>query len=367
MGVGEFFGGKMSEREKMLAGQLYNHYDKQLTTERKEIAEKVFTYNGTRELDKQQELLPTMLGKVGNNVEIKIPFMCDYGYNIEIGDNVFINYNCTMLDCNKIKIGNNVLIAPNVQFYAATHPVEYEIRLQELEMAYPIIVEDNVWIGGGAIICPGVKIGKNTVIGAGSVVVKDMSQENEAYIQTYIGDNIIASQSNKFTDIEKQITGMEIIIPDDFSSYVQQEVVKVIVLQEPERLKELEKQWKPLVENKLYMTISKPFFLEFMNLEVDKGKSILRLGKMLGIDAEEIIAIGDSYNDITMIQAAGLGVAMGNAVETVKEIANYITEDNEHDGVAAVVEKFIWEGLYDKILFELPVKCWQLKFFVEDL
>ena len=74
----------MSEREKMLAGQLYNHYDKQLTTERKEIAEKVFTYNGTRELDKQQELLPTMLGKVGNNVEIKIPFMCDYGYNIEI-------------------------------------------------------------------------------------------------------------------------------------------------------------------------------------------------------------------------------------------------------------------------------------------
>ena len=173
-----------------------------------------------------------------------------------------------------------------------------------------------------------------------------MSQENEAYIQTYIGDNIIASQSNKFTDIEKQITGMEIIIPDDFSSYVQQEVVKVIVLQEPERLKELEKQWKPLVENKLYMTISKPFFLEFMNLEVDKGKSILRLGQMLGIDAEEIIAIGDSYNDITMIQAAGLGVAMGNAVETVKEIANYITEDNEHDGVAAVVEKFIWEQAF---------------------
>lgn len=270
----------MSEREKMLAGQLYNHYDKQLTTERKEIAEKVFTYNGTRELDKQQELLPTMLGKVGNNVEIKIPFMCDYGYNIEIGDK------------------------SRKELYAAN------ITREEVQELY------------------------------------QMSQENEAYIQTYIGDNIIASQSNKFTDIEKQITGMEIIIPDDFLSYVQQEVVKVIVLQEPERLKELEKQWKPLVENKLYMTISKPFFLEFMNLEVDKGKSILRLGKMLGIDAEEIIAIGDSYNDITMIQAAGLGVAMGNAVETVKEIANYITEDNEHDGVAAVVEKFIWEQAF---------------------
>ena len=165
MGVGGFFGGKMSEKEKMLAGQLYNHYDKQLTIERKEIAEKVY---------KQQELLSTMLGKVGNNVEIKVPFMCDYGYNIEMGENVFINYNCTMLDCNKIKIGNNVLIVPNVQFYAATHPVEYQIRLQELEMAYPIIIEDNVWIGGGTIICPGVKIGRNTVIGAGSVVVKDI-------------------------------------------------------------------------------------------------------------------------------------------------------------------------------------------------
>ena len=174
MGVGGFFGGKMSEKEKMLAGQLYNHYDKQLTIERKEIAEKVYIYNNTRDLDKQQELLSTMLGKVGNNVEIKVPFMCDYGYNIEMGENVFINYNCTMLDCNKIKIGNNVLIEPNVQFYAATHPVEYQIRLQELEMAYPIIIEDNVWIGGGTIICPGVKIGRNTVIGAGSVVVKDI-------------------------------------------------------------------------------------------------------------------------------------------------------------------------------------------------
>ena len=174
MGVGEFFWRKNERKRKNAGRSAIYHYDKQLTTERKEIAEKVFTYNGTRELDKQQELLPTMLGKVGNNVEIKIPFMCDYGYNIEIGDNVFINYNCTMLDCNKIKIGNNVLIAPNVQFYAATHPVEYEIRLQELEMAYPIIVEDNVWIGGGAIICPGVKIGRNTVIGAGSVVVKDI-------------------------------------------------------------------------------------------------------------------------------------------------------------------------------------------------
>ena len=158
-----------------------------------------------------------------------------------------------------------------------------------------------------------------------------MSQEKDAYIQTYIGDNIIASQPNKFTDIEKQITGMEIIVPNDFSSYVQQEVVKVIVLQEPEKLKELEKKWKPLIQNKLYMTISKPFFLEFMNLEVDKGKSILRLGKMLGID------------DIDMLRYAHIGVAMGNAVEAVKEIANYVTEDNEHDGVATVVEKFIWE------------------------
>ena len=164
----------MTEKEKMLSGDLYNHYDAELTNDRACIAEKLALYNQLKDDAEKKCMLGTMLGKIGTNVEIKTPFMCDYGYNIEVGDNVFVNYNCTILDCNKVVIGNNVLIAPNVQIYSATHPTDYKVRLQELEMAYPITIEDNVWIGGGTIICPGVNIGKNTVIGAGSVVVKDI-------------------------------------------------------------------------------------------------------------------------------------------------------------------------------------------------
>ncbi|MBQ5849263.1 MAG: sugar O-acetyltransferase [Lachnospiraceae bacterium] len=164
----------MTEKEKMLSGGLYNHYDTELTNDRACIAEKLALYNQLKDDEEKKCMLGDMLSKIGANVEIKTPFMCDYGYNIEVGSNVFVNYNCTILDCNKVVIGNNVLIAPNVQIYSATHPTDYKIRLHELEMAYPITIEDNVWIGGGTIICPGVKIGKNSVIGAGSVVVKDI-------------------------------------------------------------------------------------------------------------------------------------------------------------------------------------------------
>ena len=103
-------------------------------------------------------------------------FFCDYGYNIEIGDNFYANHNCTMLDVNKIKIGDNVMFAPNVQVYTATHPVNVDERIAGKEMGYIIEIGDNVWIGGGTIICPGVKIGKNTTIGAGSVVTKDIPE-----------------------------------------------------------------------------------------------------------------------------------------------------------------------------------------------
>ncbi|MGL5258863.1 MAG: Cof-type HAD-IIB family hydrolase [Lachnospiraceae bacterium] len=169
----------------------------------------------------------------------------------------------------------------------------------------------------------------------------EMCKEKGAYIQTYIGDTIVASEHNKYTDIEKQITGMEIYIPDDFKTHITTDVVKVIVLQDPDKLKELEAELKEEMEGKLYMTISKPFFLEFMNKEVDKSKSILRLIDMLDISVDEVIAIGDSYNDLSMVQTAGLGVAMENAVDEVKKVAKYITLDNENDGVAHVVEKFV--------------------------
>lgn len=172
----------------------------------------------------------------------------------------------------------------------------------------------------------------------------DMSMQAGAYIQTYMGDYIIASESNEYTDIEKEITGMDIIVPSDFKEYVTGDVVKAIVLQKPERLKEIEELWKTVINARMYMTISKPFFLEFMNNEVDKSKSIKRLSELLGISMSEVIAIGDSYNDLSMIKAAGLGVAMANAVDCVKKVANYITDDNEHDGVAKVIEKFVFKN-----------------------
>lgn len=169
----------------------------------------------------------------------------------------------------------------------------------------------------------------------------NLSKDYGAFIQTYIDDKIIASEPNEYTEIEKQITGMDIIIPNDFKAYVQNDVVKVIVLQHPDKLEQIEKAWKSRIADRMYMTISKPFFLEFMNPDVDKSKSILRLADILSISDKEIIAIGDSYNDISMIKAAGLGVAMKNAVASVKEIADYITDDNEHDGVAKVLDMFI--------------------------
>ena len=169
----------------------------------------------------------------------------------------------------------------------------------------------------------------------------DMSKKAGAYIQTYVGNHIIASEANEYTDIEKQITGMDIIVATNFKEYISDDVVKAIVLQHPDKLKKIEETWKNEIGDSMYMTISKPFFLEFMNKEVDKSKSIERLAKILGISMLEVIAIGDSYNDLSMIKAAGLGVAMDNAVDCVKAAANYTTDDNEHDGVAKVVEKFI--------------------------
>lgn len=168
-----------------------------------------------------------------------------------------------------------------------------------------------------------------------------MSKAEGAFIHTYIGDNIIASEANEYTDVEKQITGMKIIVPKDFLSYVQTDVVKAIVLQSPEKIKSIEEKWKSVIKNRLYMTTSKPFFLEFMNNQADKGKSILRLASTIGIEREEIIAFGDSSNDITMLKATGFGVAMENATDSVKKIASHITASNENDGVALALEKFV--------------------------
>ncbi|SHJ62114.1 maltose O-acetyltransferase [Clostridium cavendishii DSM 21758] len=165
----------MTEKEKMLLGMIYNPMDEELFNDRIRAKKLCKKFNSLEpdEFEERGRVLKELF-RTENTCHIEPNFFCDYGYNIEIGKDFYANHNCTILDVNKVKIGNNVLFAPNVQVYTATHPVEVEKRVDGQEMGYAIEIGDNVWIGGGAIICPGVKIGKNTVIGAGSVVAKDI-------------------------------------------------------------------------------------------------------------------------------------------------------------------------------------------------
>ncbi len=169
----------------------------------------------------------------------------------------------------------------------------------------------------------------------------NLALKHESFIHTYDEDEILTCHDNPYTYIESEITGMKINMCEDFVAALPEKCVKVIMLQAPNHLKEVEEMLKPQIEGKMTMSITKPFFLEFMNKDVDKSKSILRLCEKLNIDLENTIAIGDSYNDISMVEVAGLGVAMENGVEEIKKIADYITDTNENDGVAKVIEKYI--------------------------
>jgi maltose O-acetyltransferase len=165
-----------SEKEKMISGKPYKAFGDELLAERQYAKEMIFDFNSLRpnQIDERNEILKRLLGKTKDKYFIEPPFRCDYGYNIEIGENFYSNYNLIILDCAPVKIGDNVLLGPNVSIYTAGHPLHYEIRNQEYEYAFPIIIGDNVWIGGNVVINPGVSIGENTVIGSGSVVTKDI-------------------------------------------------------------------------------------------------------------------------------------------------------------------------------------------------
>ncbi|MDB9372447.1 sugar O-acetyltransferase [Nodularia sphaerocarpa] len=165
-----------TEKQKMLSGELYLADDSELVSEQKRASRLLQIYNTTTEEQEAQrkQILQELFGQLGNKVTIVPPFHCDYGSNIYAGNGLYMNYGCVILDCNLVTIGENVLCAPYVQIYAAYHPTEPEIRLSGRELAAPVTIGNNVWIGGSAIICPGVTIGENTTIGAGSVVVKDV-------------------------------------------------------------------------------------------------------------------------------------------------------------------------------------------------
>lgn len=167
----------MTEKEKMLNLEIYNaNYDEELIKERQKAQDLCYEYNLLKpsKMAERESLLREIIGSIKGKFLIEQPFVCDYGYNIEIGENFYANHNLTILDAAKVTFKDNVLIGPNCGFYTAGHPVDVNMRNEGLEYAKPIEVGNNVWIGGSVTVVPGVTIGDNTIIGAGSVVTKDI-------------------------------------------------------------------------------------------------------------------------------------------------------------------------------------------------
>lgn len=163
----------MTEKDKMLASQLYLPGDPELQQALRANQVWMDRYNHAAE-DDRDLLLRQHLGRVGEGCMVRAPFFCDYGFNVKLGSRVFLNFNCLLLDGAPIEIGDDTLIGPAVQLYTATHPLDPDLRAQKYETALPINIGKNVWIGGGAIVLPGVSIGDNAIIGAGSVVTKNV-------------------------------------------------------------------------------------------------------------------------------------------------------------------------------------------------
>ena len=161
-----------TEREKMVSGALYNASDPELARSWRSARELLRAFNASHDeqQDERQRILRALFGAAGEGVSIEPPFFCDYGGNIAVGARVFFNFNCVILDPAPVTIGSDVLFGPGVQIYTATHPINPRERRSGLEAARPIVIGSDVWVGGAAILCPGVRVGDRSVIGAGSVV-----------------------------------------------------------------------------------------------------------------------------------------------------------------------------------------------------
>lgn len=167
-----------SEREKMLAGEPYLAWDKELYAERIACRQTLHRLNNSiPDTEEWKASIQQLISNATDDTYIEPPFRCDYGSNIRVGKNFYANFNCIILDVNRVEIGDNVMFAPNVQIYTAGHPTDVKGRVEEgVEFGLPITIGDNVWIGGGVIVCPGVTIGSNSVIGAGAVVTKNIPE-----------------------------------------------------------------------------------------------------------------------------------------------------------------------------------------------
>jgi maltose O-acetyltransferase len=163
-----------SEKQKMLRGELYNAMDGELVGERQRAEVELAMLNASTDPQEREMILQRLLGAIAEGTVVRSGFSCDYGYNIHLGRNVFLNFNCVLLDVMPIRIGDGTQIGPAVQIYAADHPREQDKRLAGLECGKPVTVGRNVWIGGGAILLPGITVGDDAVIGAGSIVTHDV-------------------------------------------------------------------------------------------------------------------------------------------------------------------------------------------------
>jgi maltose O-acetyltransferase len=164
-----------TEREKMLAGELYDPLDRELARLRERARDLCLKLNCTQdsEIDTRRAILTELFAAGGDTVWMQPPFHCDYGVHIHLGERVYFNFNCVVLDVCRVEIGDYTLFGPAVQIYSATHPMTADLRRKQ-ELGKPVTIGADVWVGGGAIICPGVTIGDRTVIGAGSVVTRDI-------------------------------------------------------------------------------------------------------------------------------------------------------------------------------------------------
>lgn len=189
-----------TEKQKMLAGELYDPLDEQLSKERLNARLLIKALNNTceDETEERTRILKELLPNAGTGLWLQPPFYCDYGSNIRLGEKVFFNFNCVVLDVTAVTIGSRTMLGPNVQIYTATHPLDHQQRASGLEFAKPITIGEDAWIGGSVVICPGVTIGDRSVIGAGSVVTRDIPSDvfaagNPCRVIRALDDNINCS------------------------------------------------------------------------------------------------------------------------------------------------------------------------------
>lgn len=196
----------MTEKELMLAEELYVASDSELVEMQIRRYRFMDEFNATKYEDfkTREKLARGLFAHLGKNAYINKPFHCDYGCHISIGDNFFANFDCIMLDVNKITIGNNVFIAPRVSLYTAGHPIDKDVRNEHLEYGKAIVIGDDVWIGGNVVVNPGVTIGSNVVIGSGSVVTKDIPDNVVACGNPCVVKRPITEQDKIFWQKEKE-------------------------------------------------------------------------------------------------------------------------------------------------------------------